>query len=121
MMKNKYYKAIGIVLGVLVVVSLVLGLASSLGIWEGFRIVFGSVYVLFLPGFLLTFIFFPLRKKRIDWVERVVLGFALSIALVPLVVFYLNLIGLGISSWSSFFTILGILIIESLVLWWRNR
>ena len=120
-MKNKNFRIVGIVIIALAVLSLIVGLASSLGIGESFRIVFGSVYVLFLPGFLLTFIFFPMkREKGIDWIERIALSFALSIAVVPLVVFYLNLVGLKISVWSSFFTILGILVIESGILYWRR-
>jgi len=62
---------------------------------QSFRIVFGSVYVLFLPGLVLTFAFF--KKKEIDVIERIALSFALSIAVVPLLVFYLNLLGMKIN------------------------
>ena len=58
-MKSKFI--IGVVVGVLVLISLGVGLFSSLGMLESFRIVFGSVYVLFLPGFILSFVFFLLR------------------------------------------------------------
>lgn len=120
-MKHKYFSFAGVVIIALVVISLLIGLLSALGIGESFRIVFGSVYVLFLPGFVLTFIFFPMKKEGIDLIERIALSFALSIAVVPLVVFYLNLIGLKISVWNSFFTILGILIIEAGILFWKGR
>ena len=53
-----------------------------------FRIVFGSVFVLFIPGFAWTYLFFD--RDEIDVVERIALSFGLSIALVPLSVFYLN-------------------------------
>ncbi len=53
-----------------------------------FRIVFGSVFVLFIPGFVWTYLFFD--RDEIDVVERIALSFGLSIALVPLSVFYLN-------------------------------
>jgi len=56
---------------------------------EVLRIVFGSIFVLFLPGFALSWIFFP-DKTEIDWIERIALAFGLSIAVVPLAVFYLN-------------------------------
>lgn len=57
-------------------------------ILELLRVIFGSVFVLFLPGFCWTFLFFD--KEEIDIIERVALSFGLSIALVPLMVFYLN-------------------------------
>ena len=53
-----------------------------------FRIVFGSVFVLFIPGFTWTYLFFD--RDEIDVIERIALSFGLSIALVPLSVFYLN-------------------------------
>lgn len=52
-------------------------------------------YVIFLPGLLITFIFF--NNKKIDWVERIALSFALSLSIVPLIVFYTNLAGIRIS------------------------
>lgn len=54
-----------------------------------------AVYVLFLPGFVLTFVFF--RRGAVDMIERLALSFALSIAVVPLVAFYLNLVGVRLS------------------------
>lgn len=55
---------------------------------EIIRITFGSVFVLFLPGFAWSFVFFA--KEEIDWIERIALSFGLSIALVPLAAFWLN-------------------------------
>ncbi len=55
---------------------------------EGLRIFFGSVFVLFVPGFVWSYVFFSTNK--IDWIERVALSFGLSIALVPLTVFWLS-------------------------------
>jgi uncharacterized membrane protein len=91
--ENKVLKYIlGVILG-LTILSLIFSI--WLGVQESFRIVFGSVYVLFLPGLVLTFAFF--REKEIDIIERIALSFALSIAVVPLLVFYLNLIGMKIN------------------------
>lgn len=112
---------IGISLVVLAVVSSVIGLITGVGAITPLRIVFGSIYVLFLPGFLLTFIFFPKGKEGIDSIERIALSFALSIAVVPLVIFYLNLIGLKISALNSFLSILGIIIVELVVLYFKRR
>ncbi len=112
---------IGISLVVLAVVSSVIGLITGVGAITPLRIVFGSIYVLFLPGFILSFIFFPLKEKGIDLIERIALSFALSIAVVPLVIFYLNLIGLKISALNSFLSILGIIIVELVVLYFKRR
>ena len=59
---NNWIKRIGITFVILAIISLAIGLFSLLGYLESFRIVFGSVYVLFLPGFILTYIFFPKTK-----------------------------------------------------------
>ena len=59
------------------------------------RTIFGSVYVLLLPGFVLTYVFF--REREVDIIERITLSFALSIAAVPIFVFYLNLVGMRIN------------------------
>lgn len=59
-----------------------------------FEIIFLVTFILFLPGFGLTFVFF--KTKDIDIVERIALSFALSIAVVPLMVFYNNLMGIRI-------------------------
>lgn len=111
-------------------ISAILGIFTSLSYFESFRIIFGSIYVLFLPGFVISFIFFPKTKEfeerdkkekgAIDWIERIALSFALSIAIVPLAVFYLNLIGLKIGLLNSSLTILGIIIISLGILYWKK-
>ena len=121
----------GILMAVLALflVAIFVGLFSGVSYIESFRIIFGSVYVLFIPGFILSFVFFPRirafedkekgeerEKGAIDWIERVALSFALSIAVVPLIVFYLNLIGVKINLLNSFLTILGIIVISSVIL-----
>jgi uncharacterized membrane protein len=55
---------------------------------DGLRIFFSAIFILFLPGFVWSFVFFA--KREIDWVERIALSFGLSIAIVPLTVFWLN-------------------------------
>jgi len=59
-----------------------------MGIIKLLRIIFGFVFVLFLPGLAWSFVFF--KKGEIDVIERIALSFRLSIVLVPLVVFWLN-------------------------------
>jgi hypothetical protein len=130
--KNKpllYFLGIFLLIFLLSLISIAITLFTDLSYLESLRIVFGSIYVLFLPGFVLTFVFFPKtrhfedekEKGSIDWIERIALSFALSIAVVPLVVFYLNLIGVKINLLNSFLTILGIIIISSVLLYLKNR
>lgn len=59
-----------------------------MSILEGLRIFFGSVFILFVPGFAWSYVFFA--RKSIDWIERVALSFGLSIALVPLTGFWFH-------------------------------
>jgi uncharacterized membrane protein len=67
-----YLKAIGLIVLVLTIASFLVGLFSEQGVVDGFRIVYGLVYVFYLPAFLLTFVFYPVDRqgKRIDWPER---------------------------------------------------
>lgn len=128
-----------LIIGILFVLSLTIGLFSSFGYLDSFRIVFGSVYVLFLPGFILSYVFFPFSKpfdetenefddnkevgknSAIDWLERFVLSFALSIAVVPLIVFYLNLGGVRINLINVFLEIFGLIIVSLIILWYRLK
>ena len=124
--KQKVYKnktllwVLGILIAVfsLNLISIGINLFTSISYLESLRTVFGSIYVLFLPGFIISYIFFPKTKEKgaIDWIERIALSFALSIAIVPLAVFYLNLVGVKISFLNSFLTILGIIVISGIVL-----
>lgn len=59
-----------------------------MGILELLRIIFGFIFILFLPGLAWNFVFF--KKEEIDVIEAIALSFGLSIALVPLVVSWLN-------------------------------
>jgi uncharacterized membrane protein len=51
------------------------------------RVFFGVVFILFLPGYAWSFVFF--MRREIEWVERIAISFGLSIVLVPLTVFLL--------------------------------
>jgi uncharacterized membrane protein len=121
----------------LAIISILLGIFSSLSILESFRTIFGSVYVLFLPGFLISYIFFPKTKPfedekskhgeknknsgAIGWLERIALSFALSIAIVPLAVFCLNLIGVKINFLNSSLIIFAIILVSSLIICIRKE
>ncbi len=90
-----------------------------LGIEQSFRIVFGSFYVVFLPGFVLTLVFF--KKGEIDVIERVALSFTLSIAVVLLLVFYLNLIGMKTSALNIFLVVAFIIGGSVGVILWKRK
>lgn len=94
----------------LVIISLILSIRFP--IWQSFRIVFGSVYLLFLPGFVWSWIFW--KKGELDVIERFLLSFALSMAIVPLVTFFLNKIGIRINLFNLVWEILGVTIIGQL-------
>lgn len=76
--------------------------------------IFGACYVLFVPGFFLSLVFFG--EGKIDSIERLALSFALSISIVPLSVFYVNLLGVPITQTSVFLTVSGILCIIFILL-----
>jgi len=63
-----------------------------------FRLILGLPFLLFIPGYVLVFALFPARKtdRGIDALERVVLSFGLSIAVVPLIGLLLNYTPWGI-------------------------
>src|SRR3989344_1792487 len=105
-------------LGILLILSLVLTF-FKLNLIESLRIVYGSFYVLFLPGYFVTYLLFHKnlnKQEDIDFIERLALSFALSIAIVPLVVFYLNLLGMKINFLNTFLTILGIILITFVIM-----
>jgi uncharacterized membrane protein len=61
------------------------------------RIIIGLPILLFIPGYMTIFFLFPstnIKKKSIDYVERFVWSFALSIAIIPIIG-----IGLNYSPW----------------------
>lgn len=62
------------------------------------RIIFGLPFILFIPGYVLVFALFPAKKtdRGIDTLERIVLSFGLSIAVVPLIGLALNYTPWGI-------------------------
>jgi len=110
-MQNKtQFKIYLIIIVSLIVISLILSL-TSLTLLESFRITFGSVFVLFLPGYVITHLFL----KDLDLIEKIALSFALSIAIVPLTIFYLNRIGMKINTLNSLISIISIILISFLI------
>ena len=121
----KIGRNLAIILGVLLIIAL-LGMIRFP--WEqSFRVVFGVFYVLFIPGYIWSYVFFKPQEttevkkgevasdshqeKKIDGIERIVLSLALSIALSPLALFFLNKVGVKINFWNSFLVIMSLIII----------
>ncbi|MHA2010255.1 MAG: DUF1616 domain-containing protein [Candidatus Hodarchaeales archaeon] len=75
-----------------------------------FKMILGGLYALFLPGYVWTYVFF--KKDEIDIIERVALSFGLSIALVPILVFWGNYF-LGIKI--NLFNVSGIILLIMLL------
>ncbi|MFA6098554.1 MAG: DUF1616 domain-containing protein [Patescibacteria group bacterium] len=90
------------------------------------QVILGFLGVLFVPGLLMTYVFFPMNKKdstaeiigktgaSLNWLERVLLSFAFSVSVVPLILFFLNKIGIKITQ-INIAIVLGILIILEIV------
>ena len=105
-MNNEYLKYSILGFFILVVISLVLCL------WwpflSSFRIVFGAVYLLLIPGFIWSWVFW--KKDDIKLFERFVLSPVLSLAIVPLVIFLLSKVNIKIniinSIWETFVVII---------------
>ena len=72
-------------------------------IFDVLKALFGAIFILFLPGFAWSFVIF---KKDIQWVERMAISFGLSIAIVPLTVFWLYwLFHVGITLFNTSLTL----------------
>jgi len=81
------------------------------------RALLGFIFVFFLPGFAWTLVFF----KQINIIERIVLSFGLSIAMVTLSLLLLNrLVGIKITWFSSILVIVAITIIP-VAFYYLNR
>jgi len=107
-----------------IIAILVLGIISSiLSIWlpvlQSFRIVFGAVYLLFLPGFVWSWVFW--KKDELNVIERLTLSLALSIAIVPLVVFLMNKLGIKINLLNPSIEILGIILLGIIYILLENK
>lgn len=118
-------------------ISLLLLIGSGLAIWLESRfpalhiprMIIGSIVVLGVPGYWITRWTFPHTEGQklidttdekattqstdeeiheIDGLERFVLSVALSISSVPLLLFYVNFLGVPLTVWSVYWTIVGV-------------
>jgi len=78
------------------------------------RAIIGFILVFFLPGFAWTLVFF--KDKQVNVVERVALSFGLSIAVVTISIFALNLlVGVEITGFNSVLIIVAVTVIPVVV------
>jgi len=110
-MKNKFFLYGMLILGLLTAISLLLSI--KLPLTKSFRIVFGLTYVLFLPGFAWSFVFF--ESKKMTNIERVTASVAISMLLTPSIVILFNKFGLKISEFNIFIEILIIIFIGGII------
>ncbi len=103
-------------------------ISSTLMIWispfSSFRIVFGTIYMFFIPGFFILELLFPSKehdeRQSIQfWVERITLSIAVSFILVPFIIALLYRLGIALSPLSIFLEIFGIILISLIFRWIR--
>ena len=102
------------------IIEVEVGDGKEMDILLGLRILFGAVFVLFIPGFAWSFVFFA--REEIDGIERIALSFGLSIALVPLTIFWLNFFfNVKITLINSFLVVLFLSLIPGIYLFLRGQ
>jgi len=82
-------------------------LFGEVGIW--LRIVLWSVVLLFLPWYRITEAVW--HGDRLDYLEHMALSFAFSLSVVPLLVFYVNLIGFPITQYMVLSIVIALLVL----------
>ena len=106
-MKNKNIIIYTLIIAILTAISLFIPNQENIVV-QILRMIFGSIFILFIPGYFLTLSFF--NDNEIDLLERFALSFALSISVVPLMSFYLNLIWLKINELSVYLIVILIIL-----------
>jgi len=87
----------GVLLFIAFIVIAIFALSFKLTILESVRFVLGSVFILFLPGYVWSF---ALLKKQ-NLANRIIISFGLSFVMSPLLVFLLSKFGVKITLLSS--------------------
>jgi uncharacterized membrane protein len=84
------------------------------------RIILGTLFVIFFPGYVLMVTLFP-GKGQMGGVERIALSFGMSIAVVPLIGLILNYTPWGIRLESILGAVASFIFIMSLIAWFRRQ
>ncbi len=80
---------------IILVLTIIL-LCPFMGFFGSIRVVTGSLFILFIPGFLIVKLLLP--TGTLDDLETVALSISLSVTAVPLLIFYLSLVGMRITT-----------------------
>jgi len=84
------------------------------------RIFLGLPLVLYFPGYILTTIVRP-KRNSLGSIERVALGFGLSVAIISLIMFILNLTPWGFYTMPLLYSLTIFIISSSIIAWYRRR
>jgi len=84
------------------------------------RIILGIPFVLFFPGYSVIAALYP-KKDAIENANRLMLSFALSIAVVPLILLLLNFTSWGINLIPILYSLAGFTFITSVIAWFRRK
>lgn len=98
-MREKYVYIMSIIIALITAVLFFIEIKEDSFLYI-LKIIFWGIFIFLLPGYFLTLSFF--KKNDIDSLERFVLSFALSISIVPLLSFYLNIIWVNINIFSVY-------------------
>ncbi len=104
-------------LNLLVVLLIVVVIFSPFSVW---RIILGLPLVLFTPGYALMLAIFP-GKGRVGGIERVALGFGISVAAVPFILLGLNYTPWGFTVESTLYTIASFVFVVSVIALVRRK
>ena len=85
-----------------------------------FRVIFGYILILFVPGFAITWAIYP-EKEEIPFIERIALSTILSIAGTMISILFMDVV-LGVDLTPVTITVMLLLVtgVSSLV-WWIHR
>jgi uncharacterized membrane protein len=117
-MKNKNLINYTIIIAWITAITLFLPNQENI-IIQTLRLIFWSIFILFIPWYFLTLSFFD--EKEIDFLERFALSFALSISVVPLLSFYLNLVWVKINELSVFLIVTWIILLNIIYLKFKKQ
>ena len=92
-------------LGILLVVS-TLFLSFSYSLTKSLRITVGLLFLLWLPGWTISLIFWPM--ERLSWIERLVLSLTLSLATIPMLMFVMGKFGFQIGLTTTVIEVLAV-------------
>lgn len=83
-----------------IVGTLVIFFTAHLTLLQSLRIVIGSFFLLVVPGLVWSFVFFPAAKleSSLDWTSRIILALGLSMAIIPLAIFFASKTGMAIAT-----------------------